>query len=278
MRVGGTDGMSAKVTMPQRAQRIAEDKPPRAPKPPKPEKAPREPKPIKEPKPAKLPKAQKAPKAPKMPKVPKAPKAPKEKRERKPLDMAKVKLFGFIGGGAILLAALIVCGVIFIPKIFSGGPVTRDIEVPNLVGSVYFEDSTYADGILVPADDVIYMHDDNVEAGRVILQSPAPGVVIQDAENVKITLTVSLGPEMQDFLIPVEHRASLDDVKMYLIENYSYVSVISERAAAAPVADTPSGTVWGAKLLTASGEVDLSIDDGQIYKNKGEKIVLLYQP
>lgn len=281
VKVGGARGLFSRVTMPERAQKLEAGMSSRAPKPPKAEKPPKAPKPIKEPKPAKLPKAPKAPKmpkAPKAPKVPKAPKEPKAPRERRPIDTAKLKLVGLISGGAVLLAALIICGVIFIPKIFSGSS-TMDVKVPNFVGMVYTEGSTYSDGITVPADKIIYMHDDDVEAGKVIMQSPAGGVVVNDTEGVEVILTVSLGPEMVDFAIPEEYRVDLATAESYIRDTYSYVSIYGQRPIASPLPGVASGTVVGAiRVSIGVGETELSIDNGQIYKNKGESIILLYQP
>lgn len=285
LRVSGAGGMSARVMKPTKTQRITEDKPPRAPKPPKPEKAPREPKPIREPKPAKLPKAAKAPKPPKAPKMPKAPKAPREpkvKRERAPINPAKLKLFGLIGGGAVLLAALVVCGAIFLPKLFNlfSGPSTFDVTVPNLVGSVYAESNTYDDGVSVPADKIVYVYHNDFDAGKIISQEPAAGIVMKDVEKVDIILTVSLGPEMMDFSIPEASRTSVSDAKLYLLTNadYSYVQVITERVAAEPVDGVESGTVVGAIRTTLGTEEPLSLDSGKLYKHKVEKIILIYQP
>ena len=267
LKVGGAGGLFSKVTMPEKTQKIEADKPVRAPKPPKAEKAPKAEKPIKEPKPAKI------PKEPKPPKPPKAPNAPKERR---PLDFAKIKLFGLIGGGVVLLAALIVCGVLFIPKIFSG-PSTMDITVPNLVDTVYSEESTYSDGILVPADKVIYVHDDK-DAGKVVMQSPAGGVVINGVESVEVILTVSLGPELTDFTIPAEYRVDAETAEGYIRKNFPYVSIYGKRLTTTPLADVASGTVVGAVRVRTGEETELSIDNGQIYKNKGESIILLLQP
>lgn len=278
VKVGGAGGLFSRVTMPEKAQKVEAGMSSRAPKPPKAEKPPKAPKPIKAPKPAKLPKAPKAPKAPKTPKAPKAPKEPKAPRERRPIDAAKLKLVGLISGGAVLLAALIVCGVIFIPKIFSGSS-TMDVKVPNFVGMVYTEGSTYSDGISVPADKIIYMYDDDVDAGKVIMQSPAGGVVINDTEGVEVILTVSLGPEMLDFVIPAEYRVDIATARKYIRDNYFFVNIFAERPVTSPLDAVASGTVVGALRVSLSeGETELSIDNGQVYKNKGESIILLYQP
>ena len=268
IKVGGAGSLLSKAMRPQKEQKFEEDKPPKPPKLPKPERAPKAPK---APKPAKLPKTVAL-------KASKPPKAPKEKKQINLPSAALMKKIGLIGGGAVLLAALIVCGILFVPRLFASK--TLDITVPNLVGSIYAEGSTYAEGVTVPADKIVYEYNNDHEAGKIIAQQPSGGVLLEDVEGVEVIITVSKGPEMMDFSIPAEYCIDADTAKAYLRDNgYTYVTVYDVRPASAPVAGAASGSVVGVLRRGADGmEEELSLDQGKIYKNKAEKLVLLIQP
>ncbi|MBE6655978.1 MAG: PASTA domain-containing protein [Ruminococcaceae bacterium] len=182
-------------------------------------------------------------------------------------------LFG-IGGGAAVLVALIVLSIVFlIPAL---GEKTYDITVPNLVGSIYAESNAYADGITVDPNRVTYQYDDEIEAGKVIAQTPASGVVLNDVPGVEITLTVSLGPEMADFSIPVEFRTDADTAKEYLRGMHTFLRVVAVKEAPERLPDVAPGTVVGA--YRSNTAEDISLDGDKVFKNKTEEIVLYVQP
>lgn len=218
-------------------------------------------------KPTKVPKAKAA----------KAPKAAKEKKERAPRNAEKKRKLAMIlgiGGASAVLVALIVVGVVFLLPML--GEKTYDIKIPNLVGTIYRETNAYEDGITVDPSRVVYKHDDSVEKGKVIAQTPPSGVVLNDVKGVEIILTVSLGPEMADFSIPEAYRVDADTAKEYLRDKYTFLRVVEVREAFAPSSDALPGTVIGARRV-ATAE-DLSLDGDQIFKNKTEEIILYVQP
>ncbi len=186
------------------------------------------------------------------------------------------KLFTWlgIGGGAAVLVALIVLGIVFLIPALSNK--TYDITVPNLVGSIYAETNAYADGISVDPEHVIYKYDDNVAKGKVISQTPASGVVLNDVTGVEIILTVSLGPEMTTFEIPEAYRVDAETATKYLLGKHDYLHVAEVKEAPALLPGIPAGTVVGAYRLNTAEE--LSLDGAEVFKNKSEEIVLLVQP
>ena len=200
------------------------------------------------------------------------------KRELRLPDAAILKKIGIIGGGVVLLAAVVLAVVLLIPG--RSESTTMDITVPNLIGSIYSENSTYVDGVTVPADKIVYVHNENQAAGKIIAQEPAGGVFFEDVEGVEIVITVSLGPEMMDFILPMEHRTDMDTAKAYLRANYAHVTVYETALPATTPADgIASGTVLGAVYRTSDGtEKELSLDGGKIYKNKGGTITFFVQP
>ncbi len=209
---------------------------------------------------------------PKTPK-PQKPKTEKTRGEKAGRGMGKKPLV--IGALSVLVvAALVLGGVLLLPNLLHE---TYDITVPDLIGSVYAESNTYPDGVFVPKSKVTHVYNDEIEAGKVISQSPAPGVVLHGVEKAEIALTVSLGPEMVDFLLPAEHRVDLITAKDYLLETYPLLQVqdfVKEADVAVP--GVKGGTVLGAYRLITGEE--LSIDGDKVYKNKSEKIVFVVQP
>ncbi len=185
----------------------------------------------------------------------------------------RAMLFG-IGGGALALVALIVLGIVFLLPAL--GEKTYDITVPNLVGSIYAKTNAYADGITVDPTRVVYRYDDEIEAGKVISQSPASGVVLKDVPGVEIVLTVSLGPEMVDFSIPQENRVSADAAKEYLRGKHTFLRVVDVKEAPELLPGVAPGTVVGAYRFSTAK--DISIDGDKVFKNRPEEIVLLVQP
>ncbi len=285
VKVGGDEPVAARMPRAQKPQR--EEK---APPPPPPPRMPKEPKP---PKPPKEPKPPKSPKAPKPPKEAKAPSAAQKKAIAAGTGTALIAVLTAVGALA-LVVLLVVGGVFLLPKVkqpitdfigsvsdtLFGGEKKRDIKVPSLTGLVYNENATYEDGISVPKDKIKYEHSDDVDAGKVITQVPAPGVVLHGVTVVEITLTVSLGPEMVEFKIPEEYRTDFKSAKDYLRDSgeYPWLTVIgTPRPADTYTPGIPEGTVVGA-IRVLGEELPLSIDDGEIYKNKADTIILIVQP
>ena len=196
-------------------------------------------------------------------------------KERKAKQMSKATLMRLgIGGGAVVLATLIVLGAVFLlPSLLKK---TYDITIPKLVGTIYSEDNAYADGITVDPATIVYEYSDTVAKGKVIRQSPAPGVVLRDVVGVDLILTVSLGPEMVEFAIPEAYRADADTAIGYLRNTYDYLRVVSVKQSPVSLENVAPGTVIGAYRFSTSE--DLSLDGAEVFKNMSEEIVLLVQP
>lgn len=205
------------------------------------------------------------------------PEAPKKKapvKEKKPSSGKGAKI-ALISALSAFLVALLVLGAVFLLPLL--GEDTMDIKIPNLIGTVYDPDGTYADGIHVPADKIVYEYSNDVEAGKIIDQSPASGVILHEVTGAEVILTVSLGPEMTEFSIPEAYRASEKLLKEYLRANYPLVTVQFVRPAAAAKDGVYAGTVLGAYRVR-DAEEPLSLDGGEVYKSKVEKIVIEVQP
>ena len=199
-------------------------------------------------------------------------KAPAKKPWKNVLQ-SKQTLAWLAGGTAAVALALVLCFAVLIPAL---GEKTYDITVPNLVGSIYAESNAYADGITVNPDRIVYKYDDNVVKDKIIGQTPAAGVVLNDVTGVEILLTVSLGPEMADFSIPAEYRVSGEAATKYLLGKHDYLHVAEVKEAPAMLPGVPAGTVVGAYRLNTAE--DISLDGDKVFKNKSEEIVLLVQP
>lgn len=205
-------------------------------------------------------------------KAPRAPRAPKAR-----LAWGKPSKGLLIGGGAILLCtALVLLGIFLLPTLLKK---TYDITVPNLVGTVYSEGATYADGVFVPADKVTFAHSNTVKKGQVIGQTPSSGVVLHDVEKVEISLVVSLGPEMADFSLPAQYRTDYQTAKGYLEHAdrpYLYFKVSHFVEADAYDPTLPGGTVVGA--YRKHDFSPLSLDGDEVCKSLAEEIVLVVNP
>lgn len=206
--------------------------------------------------------------------APKAPRPEKVKEPKNAKEKRKTAVALGIGGGAAALVALIVLSVIFLFPML--GKKTYDIEVPNLIGTIYEESNVYADGITVDPSRIVYKYDDEIEAGKVIAQTPASGVVLKDVTGVEILLTVSLGPEMADFSIPEAYRTNANTAKEYLLGKHTFLRVVDVKEATEMLPDVAPGTVVGAYRRNTAE--DISIDGDKIFKNKTEEIILLVQP
>ena len=198
----------------------------------------------------------------------------KPKKERTPMSPRTRKTI-LASCASLLAVAAIVVGVIFLLPLL--GKKKMDIKIPNLIGTFYNEHGVYADGVTVPADKIIYEYSNDVEAGKVIGQSPSSGVILHGVEGAEVILTVSLGPEMTEFRVPAEYRSNIDDFKEYLRENYPNVTLHRVRSATEALPDVYAGTVLGAYSVREE-ETVLSLDGGQVYKEKVEKIILEVQP
>lgn len=226
--------------------------------------------------PPKSPKAQKPPKAPKPPKPPKAQKSKKESSFFKPgykNDPAKKKRTLVMCSAAIALIA-VVSVFVYVVMPLLGNRVYDSLTAPKLLGTMYSQDSTYSDGIVI--GNVEYVYSDEYDEGVIVDQEPSPGVTLTDVPSLTLHLKVSRGPEMTDFVLPKEHRESIDTAKSYLRQYYGNVSVIRTRPAETPIDGAAVGEVIGAYYLS-SGE-EISLDGAKICKNKIEKIIIEVQP
>ena len=195
-------------------------------------------------------------------------------KEKKPSSGKGGKIALISALSAFLVAAIVLGAVFLLPLL---GKDTMDIKIPNLVGTVYNPNGTYADGIRVPAEKIVYAYNNDVEAGKIIEQSPASGVILYGVADAEVILTVSLGPEMTEFKIPEAYRTNERLLKEYLRANYPLVTVQFVRPAASAVEGVYAGTVLGAYRVRGEEE-PLSLDGGEVYKNKVEKIILEVQP
>ena len=187
----------------------------------------------------------KAPKAPKMPKAPGT-----------DHGLKKLWLIPVCAGALALLVGL---GAILLPMIgkgFGGDKIT--VTVPRLIGTLYDENATYADGITVVPE---YIHSTDVEAGYIISQNQGAGKVMHGA--VTIGVTVSLGPPMLDFSIPLESRVDFLTAKAYVMDEYRLVEDILIEVRTYDASLGKAGSVIGAKLVGAE-EKELSITDGKL--------------
>lgn len=157
------------------------------------------------------------------------------------------------------LALLIGLGAVLLPLIgnsLGGDKIT--VTVPRLIGTLYDENATYADGITVVPE---YIHSTDVEAGYIISQNQGAGKVIHGA--VTINVTVSLGPSMLDFSIPLESRVDFLTAKTYVMDEYRLVEDILIEVRAYDASLGKEGSVIGARLI-GTEERELSITDGKL--------------
>ena len=217
--------------------------------------------------------------------------APKEKRVKKQTQKRVTRMQGTgnskkkgsllplavgLVSGALVLAAAV--GLILYFTVFTTK--TYDVTVPKLIGSVYSESNAYADGIFVSKDAVVYRYDNEVEAGRVIEQTPSPGVFVEGTEGVEIKLVVSLGPEMTEFRLPLEYRTDYETAMKYLMfskaTEHKLLVVDGKTVAETRDPSLPSGAVVGAYRVENANP--LSLDGDEVYKSKAEHIILVLNP
>lgn len=130
-----------------------------------------------------------------------------KKRPNKPIDLTqdstRIKKRGgsmlpiILGVLSAFFLCLIVAGIVVVNTLFfSGKGDARVVNVANCVGAVYsaeFIENLGTDYTV----DIVEVHDNSIEKGYVISQSPAPYEErrIAGTQTVKLVLTVSLGAE-----------------------------------------------------------------------------------
>ncbi len=194
-----------------------------------------------------------------------APKPKKPKARKAPVKIPKAAWIASLG--AVAVALLIILGVVLTPIIkdsFGSGDIT--VTIPKLIGTVYDENATYADGITVVPS---YVHSNDVEKGYIISQDQGVGKVVNG--KVTIGVTVSLGPEMIDFSVPAEKRVDYMTAKSYLTDTYYLLEVLRFEVRDYNGQGT-EGAVIGAKFV--NGE-EISLDNGQIPDTKTQIILIL---
>ncbi len=181
---------------------------------------------------------------------------------------AKVPKAAWIASlGAVAVALLIVLGAVLFPMIkdsFGSDDIT--VTVPKLIGTLYDENATYADGITVVPS---YAHSNDVEKGYIISQDQGAGKVVNGA--VTIGVTVSLGPEMIDFSVPADKRVDYLTAKGYLTDTYHLLEVLRFEVRDYNGRGT-EGAVIGAKFM--NGE-EISLENGKIPDTATSVILIL---
>lgn len=187
-------------------------------------------------------------------KTPKAPKAAKT-----PHGHHGSKKVWLIPVCVAALALLIGLGAVLVPLIGKGlGGDKITVTVPRLIGTLYNENATYADGITVVPE---YVHSTDFEAGYIISQDQGAGKVMNGAVTIKVS--VSLGPPLRDFNLPVEYRGDFLTAKAYLETNYYLIKhILIERSEYDP-SRGKAGSVIGAKLIGDTDE-DIPLSNGKI--------------
>jgi serine/threonine-protein kinase len=165
----------------------------------------------------------------------------------------------WIGAAATALVALLVVGaVLLIPLIGDAFGGDKLVEVPQLVGSKYEEDSVYPEGIII--GNVTYENSRDVAEGMILSQSEAGGKQLKGP--VTIHLVVSLGPKMLNFDLPTEYRTDYATAKKYLEDTYTFLMVDRSQVEEYDASLGEQGAVIGA-IVTATGE-PLPLTDGEI--------------
>ncbi len=214
--------------------------------------------PIEEPVSVKMPIPTPKPYTPKTPKAPKAPKAPKEKKS------FHIPKGAWISGIVVaVLAVLTVLGVLLFPTIKSAFGGSTTVTVPKLVGTLYDENATYADGITVKV--LGYESSYDVKEGYIISQDRGVGLTVKG--EVTIGIVVSTGVPKIDFSIPAQYRTDYMTAKEYLAETYGdKLKVLYADAVAYDAAKGLKGSVIAARYADGSG-VEIPVEEG-----KGGKI------
>ena len=179
------------------------------------------------------------------------------------------------------LCAVLVVGLITTGLVLWLGGGTKEVTVPNLVGTPYAVTNAYPDGITVT---VVEESNEETPAGVIFQQSPGGGAVISVDKNdrVQLTLHVSTGPATMSFSVPANKRNSVADLKEYLAENYKdasgqYPIVKVLRQEQADKADPSLPVGYVVELVTEMGEA-LDMDGDTIRAKAVTNVVVKVNP
>lgn len=182
---------------------------------------------------------------------------------------------------ALLAVGLLTTGIVWL---IVREPVTN-ITMRDYKGTIYSESNVYDEGVTV---EVVKESSETIPAGTVIRQSPPGGVLVsvKKGETYTLTLYVSTGPAMTEFVVPESVRNSVSALTDYLGEAYvdatgMYSKVRISRTEELPTRDhsLPTGYVMEIYEKKADGtEVKLNMDGDTIRENGYTNLVVKTNP